>query len=445
MQRVMDRGIRNFVFISVGQIVSLIGSGLTSFALGVWVYQSTGSTTLFTLIFLFAEVPGIVILPLAGTLVDRWNRRMVVILSDCGAALCTLAVALLFSAGRLEVWHIYLTALVGSILRTFQWSAYSASVALLVPNQHLGRANGVMYLWYTVGAVVSPVVAGSLVAVIHIQGVALIDIATFLFAIIILLFISIPQPQTSAEGKKAKGTFWQEAAYGWVFLIQNPGLLGVAIYFSVVTFALYLAHVLLTPLVLSFASARVLGVVLSVAATGGVLGGISMSAWGGPKRRVLGVFGLGLLQGIVLLLVGARANVWLIAPAAFALVFCYPIAQGSNKAIFQSKVAPDVQGRVFAVSDMIANITKPLAYLLAGPLADRVFEPLLAANGRLAGSVGLVIGVGQGRGIGFLYILIGAFSILVSVAGFLFPRVRFVEDEVPDALPKAGPILNQVA
>jgi hypothetical protein len=175
-----------------------------------------------------------------------------------------------------------------------------------------------------------------------------------------------------------------------------------------------------------------LGIIISIAGGGMLVGSLVMSIWGGPKRRIYGVLNFEALSGVCFLLMGLRPSLWPIALGAFGAHLTIAIVYGSNQAIWQSKVAPDVQGRVFATQQMITRAATPLAFLLAGPLAERVFEPLLAANGPLAGSLGGIIGTGAGRGIGLMFILMGVVKILVSLGGYLSPSIRFVEDELPD-------------
>jgi hypothetical protein len=168
-----------------------------------------------------------------------------------------------------------------------------------------------------------------------------------------------------------------------------------------------------------------------------LVGTLVMSVWGGPKRRIHGVLAFLMIGGVFISLFGFSPSITLLAAAGFGVMFTMPIVNGSSQAIWQSKVAPDVQGRVFAVRRMIAMSMTPLAYIAAGPLADRVFVPLLLEGGALVNTVGRVIGVGPGRGTGFMFIVIGALSVLVAAAGYLNPRVVYVEDELPDAMPSS--------
>jgi len=437
MESKRPASMRTFLVIWFGQVISMLGTGLTGFALGVWVYQQTGSVTRFALIAFFTSVPGLIFSPFAGALVDRWDRRWTMILSDTGAGFATLGIALLLLGHALELWHIYLLMGMASLFNAFQWPAFTASTTLLVPKKRFGQAAGMTQMGTALGQVVSPVLGGVLLVSIGLWGVILIDFATFLFATATLLAVRIPRPAPSEEQQEVevKRSLWREAVYGWSYLRLRGGLLALLWLFAATNFAVGMLQALLPPLVLSFTTAPVLGTVLSVAGVGMVLGTILMSVWGGPSRRILGIFGVLLVQGLILTLGGLRPDVYLIGSAAFLFLFVHPVLMGCSQAIWQAKVAPDIQGRVFAVRRMVAMSSLPLAYLLAGPLADRVFEPALAPGGALASTVGAVIGTGEGRGIGFLFMLLGGFVLLALVAAVAYPRLRRVESELPDEVP----------
>ncbi|MBR8835862.1 MAG: MFS transporter [Stigonema ocellatum SAG 48.90 = DSM 106950] len=422
-----------FIVICFGQFVSLIGSGLTRFALGIWVYQSSGKVTQFALISLFGMLPGILISPLAGALVDRWDRRSCMLVADAGAGLSTLLIALLLFAEKLQVWHIYFAVAVSSTFSAFQWPAYSATTTLLVPKQHLGRASGIVQMAEAVSRLISPILAGALVVTIRLQGVIFIDCVTFLFAIATLMLVKFPRPKITVEDNVGKGSLLHEVTYGWRYITARPGLFGLLTFFAVSNFFIGVVTVLVTPLVLSFASAAVLGIVLSIGGSGMLVGGLVMSAWGGPKNRIDGVFGFTLLGGLCMVLAGLMPSVPVFFVVTFIYFFGVPIINGCDQAIWQSKVAPAVQGRVFALRRMLAWASLPLAYLIAGPLADEVFEPLLAVGGSLAGSIGQIIGVGRGHGIALLFIVMGMLNMLVATGGYLYQPLRLLEKQLPDA------------
>jgi DHA3 family macrolide efflux protein-like MFS transporter len=431
---ILPRGMRIFIIIWLGQLVSLVGSGLTSFALGLWVYERTGSVTQFALISLFAVVPGVVLSPLAGALADRWDRRWVMILSDTGAGLSTLMMALLFFAGQVQVWHICLAVGASATFGAFQYPAYAASITLLVSKRNLGRANGMVQFGQAASEILAPALAGILVLTVQVQGVLLIDFVTFIFAVTTLLLVRLPKPEATAASQIGQGSLLREAVYGWTYIAAQRGLLGLLVFFAVVNFLWGILGVTITPMILGFASADVLGVIISVAGGGMLVGGLVMSAWGGPSRRINNVIVFELLSGLCFMLIGLRPLAWLVALGAFCAHVTIAIVYGSNQAIWQSKVPPGVQGRVLAVQRMIATSTRPMAYLVAGPLADKVFEPLVAPAGPLAGSIGQIIGIGPGRGIGLLFLIMGVLKVATSLGSYLYSPIRQVEDELPDVL-----------
>lgn len=425
-------GMATFTFIWLGQLISVIGSGLTGFALSVWVYQLNGSVTQFTLISLCTTLPRIIISPLAGAVIDRWNRRWVMLASDCGAGLSTLTIALLFFTNRLQLWHICIAMTLSSLCNAFQWLAYSTTPTLLVAEKHFGRVNGMIEFSDAVAQLISPIVGGLLLVSIHLQGVLLIDFATFLFSIATLLVVRVPQHKPTSGSKIVKGSLWQEVAYGWTYIRSRPGLLGLLFLSTVTRFLMTSVHILATPLVLAFTTPTILGTVLSIGGVGMVIGSLVMSIWGVKTRRIQVMFSFQILSGLCILAAGMRRSIPLLTLSAFIYFFCVPLINGCIRTIWQSKVAPDVQGRVFGVERMIGWSSLPLSYLVAGPLSDFIFEPLLAINGPLAGSIGQLIGVGRGRGIALLFIIIGILIIVNAIVGYLHPRIRLVENELPN-------------
>lgn len=425
--------LRTFVTIWIGQVISLFGSGLTTFAIGVWVYQRTGSVTLFTLIAVAASIPAVLLSPIAGALVDRWDRRMAMIVSDAGAALTTAALLALLVSDRLELWHLYVLVALSSAFNAIQFPAFSAATTLLVPKRHFGRAGGMMQLGQAGAQILAPLLAGVLMVSIRISGVVAVDLATFVVAVVLLLLVRVPNPPRAATA--GKPSLLREAAFGWTYIRERPGLLSLLGYFSALNLLIPFGIVLATPLVLSFAGADDLGFVLSAASAGGLAGGLVMSAWGGPRTKMLGVLGFGPLVTLGFVVAGLRPSLPLVAGGLFLVFFVIPVINGSSQAIWQSKVEPSVQGRVFAVRRMVAQLTAPIAYLAAGPLADRVFQPLLSEGGALAGSLGKVIGTGPGRGIASMFLVMGGLFLLVTALGLSSPGLRNLEQDLPDALP----------
>lgn len=429
------RGMRIFMTIWLGQALSSVGSGLTNFALAIWVYNNTASATQFALVALFGTVPSILVSPLAGVLADRWKRRRTLLLSNVGTAGITLLILVLLFLGRLEIWHIYIFVSIRSGFSSFSFPAFSAATTMLVPKQHLGRASGMMQASQATSQILSPLLAAALMVVVQIQYLVLIDFITYFFAIGALLMVRIPEPVKTTDATGAKRSLLRDALYGWTYIKERPGLVGLLVYFAAINFIVGVATVLLAPMVLSFTNAQALGMMLSISGAGFLGGSLVMSIWGGPREQVRGVFGFGALLGLCVMLVGMQASVPLITIALCGMYFSVPLINGCNQAIWQSKTALDVQGRVFASRRMVAWVVTPLAYLIAGPLADKVFEPLLNSDGALSGNVGQLTGVGPGRGIGLMFIMAGILTMLVPIGAYLYPRLRLVESELPDVKP----------
>jgi hypothetical protein len=273
-----------------------------------------------------------------------------------------------------------------------------------------------------------------LLGIVKLQGVILIDLVTFLFALTTLLLVRFPNTKTAAVSEDGKASIWQDVVYGWTYIAVRPGLLVLLILFALDNFVTGVVEVLLTPLVLTFASVTELGTIQSIGGVGMVLGSLAMTIWGGPRSLICGIFAFDLFAHMIILAFGLRTSLPLFALLNFLFFFSMPIINGCCDAIFLRKVAPEVQGRVFATIKMIWMSCIPLAYVVAGPLAERIFEPLMAKNGLLAGSIGEIIGVGPGRGIGLLFITMEIIAILVTVAAYRYPRLWFMEDELPDVI-----------
>lgn len=427
------RGMRTFLIIWIGQLVSLIGSQLTAFAMSVWVYDETRSVLLLALTQIAFSAPFVILSPLSGVLADRWNRRTAMIVSDLGAGAVVFIAAVLYLTGALRPWMVIPLNFAMSSFTTLMWPAYTASVTLLVPKEQYGRANGFVQLGEALPQIAGPALAGALYVAIRVGNMALIDAATYLFSVVLmLLFVRIPNPPHTDDGHKARGSLWREMRFGWDYIVIRKGLLALLIFFLVTNFLSGVMGPLFAPLILDTWTADVLGYVSTIMGVGMLVGTLVMSAWGGGKRKVYSLFGGSLVASFFLAAVGVRASIPLIAVCGFGFMFTLPIMNASSQAIWQSKVAPDVQGRVFAVRRAIAWSSNIIAPLFAAPLADYIFKPGMAEGGFLATRLGPLIGVGASRGVGVLISVLGVLSIIATVAFFLDARIRNVEVDLPD-------------
>ena len=406
------KGMRGFTVVWAGQFVSLLGTRMTNFALTIWAWQVTGQATTLAMVQLFYFAPDVLLKPVAGALVDRWSRKLVMILSDLAAGIGTVAIFLLLSADALQVWYLYAISAFMGMFQSFQFPAYSAAVSTMLDKEQYTRASGMLGLAESASNIFGPAAAGALIAVVGTTGIIAFDIISFVVAIAAVLVVSIPQPEPVVV-ETEKRSLLQDSLFGFRYIYARPSLLGLQLVFFFINFSASLCFPLLAPMILSRTGndTLVLGSVQSAFGVGGLVGGLLLSAWGGPEKRVYGVlFGMMLssLLGMTMLGLGRAPLVWMLA--SFMEMFFLPFTNGSNQAIWQSKVPPEMQGRVFAVRSQIAQISAPIAMAITGPLTDRVLTPSMDVGGSLAPVFGWLVGVGPGAGISLLFVIMGAVS-----------------------------------
>jgi MFS family permease len=428
----IPKEMRGYTVMWAGQLASLVGSGMTMFALLVRTYQLTGLATAAVLVFFFAYAPRVIMSPLAGAAVDRFSRKKILILADAGVAASTLGIMALFFTDNLAIWHIYVLLALGGTFGALQWPAFSAATTLLVPKEHLGRASGMLSTAWAMSEMMAPIMAAVLLGSIGLGGILIIDIATFLVAIGALAVIHIPSPPVSKEGREAKRSWWKDTTFGFRYIFARRSLLGLLTVFFTLNFILTIGWVLFQPMILARTGndTLTLGLVLSIGGIGGIVGGTIMTFWGGPKRRVNGV-----LVGMLLLSLGGVLVVglgrWVIpwAIGIFVITFLDPIIMGSSQSIWLCKVPPDLQGRVFSARMFIALIGEGPAMLIAGPLADRVFEPMMADP---SGGLEILFGSGSGAGMAVIIVISAIIGTVVSLLAYSSKSIRNVEDILPD-------------
>lgn len=435
MQNNRLSGMNAFLLVWIGQAISLLGTGMTGFALTIWAYQLTGSATVLALVGFFFITPMLVMSPFAGAIVDRSNRKIMMMVSDLAAGAATIGVFLLYTSGNLQIWHLYIATFIAGTFQTFQWPAYSAAITMMIPKQQFARASGLNQLAESGSGIIAPILAGALLGMIGLQGILLIDIITFTAAISALLIVHIPQPKASAEGEASRGSLWKESAFGFRYIFQRPSLLGLQLVFMLGNFFVVIAHTVIAPMILARTdnNSLALGSVQSIGAVGAVVGALIMSAWGGPKRLVHGIlmgWGLSSLFGVAVIGLGRDIPVW--AAGSFIGASFIALINGSNQAIWQKKVPPDLQGRVFSVRRLIAWFVNPAATLLAGPLADFVMEPAMQSGGVLENTFGWLTGNGTGTGMSLMILFSGLCAAGVGFGAYFFKTIRNAEELLPD-------------
>jgi DHA3 family macrolide efflux protein-like MFS transporter len=402
-----------FFTIWTGQAFSLLGSSLVQFALVWWLTVKTGSATILATVTLVALLPQILLSPIAGALVDRWNRRIVMIVADSIVALATLVLVILFASGAIQVWHLYVAMLVRSAGGAFQWPALQASTSLMVPKEQLSRISGMNQTLYGAMNIISPPLGALLISALSMHEILAIDIGTAFLAVLPLLFIGIPQPVRAVIqpiGQPAKPTVWQDFKVGLRYVASWPGLLLVLGMATIINFLLNPASSLMPLLVTKYfnGTALHLGMIDSAFGIGAVAGGLLLSAWGGFKKRIFTSLAglLGMAVGISL--VGlAPANLFFMAVIGMGLGgLMNPIVNGPLMAIIQATVAPEYQGRVLSLIGSAASLMSPLSLAVAGPLADVL-------------------------GIRFWYLTAGVVTFAMGAAGFFIPALINLESGRP--------------
>ncbi|MDB5901668.1 MAG: hypothetical protein JWM26_546 [Betaproteobacteria bacterium] len=404
-------------------LVSLVGIRVAEFVVGTWVYERSGSATQFSLVFLFLIVPAIFLTPVGGVLADRWGRRALIVAANFASALTAAALAAVAMAGRLEVWHVYVSAFLIAAFSALQWPAFTASISLLVRKDQLTRANGLVLFVHSVAQIVAPILGGALALSITLQSVIAFELAALLVAVAVYACIALPMPVKREPGPASRVLPWSDFMFGWRYIRSRPSLQGLALFYIVNCFFTGIVTVLAIPMVLAFSSKAVLGAIMSISGVGMVLGSLYTGVRKRPANLIASLIVFQALAGAAILFAGVTVSVAVVMTATFCFFFSGAVVTSYYEAIWQEAVEPQVQGRVFSVRHSATMFSLLLAYIVAGPLADHVFEPLLVGGGRLSGSVGALIGSGIGRGIGLLFIVLGCSTILGACVAWLSSKL----------------------
>ncbi|HNT53865.1 MAG TPA: MFS transporter [Anaerolineaceae bacterium] len=397
---------RTFFLIWTGQAFSLLGSSLVQFALVWWLTQKTGSAMVLTTATLVALLPSVILGPFVGALVDRWNRRRVMIVADGMVAMATAVLVVLFWLDVIQVWHIYVLLFMRSLTGTFHFPAMQASTSLMVPDAHLARISGLNQALRGILNIAAPPLGALLIGLLPMASVLAIDIVTAGIAILPLLFVAIPQPRQTDTQAVTPSSLLRDVAAGLKYVKAWPGLLGLIILAMLLNFVIAPAGTLMPLLVTRHlgGDAYLLGFMESAFGAGVIVGGLILAVWGGFKRRIItsmsGVVTLG--AGVLFLSAATRESLWLGLAAQGLMGLAIPFANGPLMAILQSKVAPEMQGRVFTLLESGATAMMPVAMIIAGPVAE-VF------------------------GVRIWYVIGGAACILIALSGLLVRPIMQIE------------------
>jgi hypothetical protein len=407
---------RNLLVLWFGQTVSILGSTMANFALSIWIFDQTGSATSLTLV-LLANISASVIVGLyVGVIVDRFRRKHIMIAADIVSALTAIALLLLISYD-LQVWHIYVLTVIQSPFSLLQLVAYEASMTMMVDRKDYVRAGSLGSLTRYSVAIVGPALAAPLYLTIGLGGIIVIDLATFLIAVIPLLLIPIPDPPHASTQRSGL----QQIRDGFAYMRQRPILMWLLAIHASFEFFQIMGQGVKTPMILARTGndAAVLAAVSVASGVGGILAALLMSSWGGGRIKRLHLYFYGTIGGAI----GKVLHGFSQVPAAWigTQLFTstnFPVQEGAYKALWMEQVDPAMQGRLFALNTFAMRLISIPSLAIAGPLADIVFEPGMQPDGALAEAFGWLVGTGTGAGFSLLFALNGALMLVIALVGF---------------------------
>jgi MFS family permease len=421
---------RSFLILWFGQTISSIGTNATYYGLGIWTFQETGSTSSLSLIILAALFPQLAVLPFTGALIDRYDRRKLMLFSDTGAAVVTGILVVMFHSDRLTVVSLGVFVAIGSLFQGIQAPAVNAVATQLIEPAQRGRAAGLSQVGRAVPTVFGPIIAGTMVAAFGVVGVFFVDLLTFVIAVGTLWMVAIPATQRTVEGQRGLGSVRSEATAAVRYLRTKPGLIYLMVYVAMANFALAFFNVYIFPVLLGVGDERLLGVVAGLGSLGMMAGAALMSVWGGPQRRMPLVYFGGVVMTAGMVAFGLSRSALALGVSLVVLFFALAVGNSSTQPIWQAKVEEDLQGRVFSIRRFVSAATMPVSYLLAGPLVDNVLNPLVE-SGR-TGLFPTIVGTGEGRGAAAGIVIIAVVGLTSTLWGWAVRPLREIETDLPD-------------
>jgi MFS transporter, DHA3 family, macrolide efflux protein len=419
-----------FYTLLLTQTLSLIGSQMTALALGIWVYETTGNASPLALVAFFTFLPRLLSVSFAGVIADRYDRRYVMALADAGQAIGTIVLLAVLVTGVFELWHLYLVAVIQAIFGVFQQPAFQASVTMLIPDNQRDRANAFQLLTGPVAGIIAPTFAAVTYAAVGVSGVIVIDLVTFLVGAVVVLMMDIPKPQKSKVADEIGASFWAQASAGLRYVWSRKPLFFIFVFMGCTNFFMAGIMVLRTPYLLARTgnSEVALGILMSVASVGSLIGTLLMGTWGGFRPRINNIVPTVGFSGLMMAWLGTLDDARIMAVPIFVMALFPSMINVSLISILQIKVPPDLQGRVFAAIQQMSMTLMPLSYLLVGPIADRVAEPA-ARPGWMFESL---VGGGTGAGMGLMHVISGMILACIALAFYVQPLIRNLETLLPD-------------
>lgn len=411
---------RKFLIIWFGELISSIGSGMTAFALSVYVYQTTGSAAYVSLVTLLAYLPTILLSPIGGVLADRYDRRLLMIIGDLFSGLGLAYVLWNIQAGSESMLPVFIGVTFNAVFVALLEPSFKATITELLTEEEYAKASGMVQVAGNAKFLISPALAGILLAVADIRLILLLDIGTFLITV---TTVAIVRKSVERAEKKEKQSIGREMRLGFAEINKNKGIRTLVILMAFVCFFVGILQTLTSPMVLAVSDAKTVGVMESICAVGMLVASVFIGIVGIKKNYSTVLSIAGIFSGIFIALAGVNKSILVTGAGVFLFFLVLPFMNTSADVLIRKNIPNEIQGRVWGIISLLSQIGTVLAYALSGILADYVFEPLLSDNGLLADSIGVLIGTGTGRGIGFMLVLSG---ICIIPASFAIGRSRSI-------------------
>lgn len=418
-----NHSFKKFMTVWAGEFVSCVGSGLTAFALAVYAYQLTHSAESVALVTLCAFLPSILLSPIGGVLADRFDRRLMMMLGDFFSAFGLIIMLVILSVGNLEIWQICICVTISSVFTALMEPAYKATVTDLLTEEEYAKASGLVQVAGSAKYLISPILAGLILGFTDLRVILLIDISTFIVTVLTTLSVkrNIQTTVNSIENRN----FIAELREGWIAVTKDSGIFFLVLLMSLITFSIGFMQTLYGPLLLPFTDAKTVGTLESVSAVGMLIGSILIGVFSISKKYV-NVLSIGIaIAGISFSLLGVSTHIYFVAGAGILFFGALPFVNTSADVLIRKNIANEVQGRAWGMIGILSQFGSVAAYACSGLLADKIFNPMMKTGGLLSDTVGKVIGTGEGRGIGLLFIILG---LLIAGTAVVIHRTESIHE-----------------
>ena len=420
---------KNFYKLWLGELISNIGSGMTAFALSVYIYEKTGSVSYVSLITLLSFMPSIILSPIGGLLADRYDRRLLMIIGDLFSGLGLVYILWSIQAGEKSIVPIFIGITFSSIFTSLLEPSYRATLTDILEEENYAKASGLIQVAGSAKYLISPVIAGIVLSVADIRVILLLDIMTFITT---CLMIFLVRKSINSEMKNYKKDSFKELLEGLFIIKENRGVYSLVIIMFFVCFFMGFIQILIRPMILALSSVKTAGMMESLCAAGLLIGSLWIGIAGIKKNysKILAVACF--FCGIFMSMTGVNKNLAIIGISTFLFFSTLPFMNSCADVLVRVSIPNELQGRVWGLISLITQMGTVAAYIISGVMADYVFEPMFNKNGILVENIGIIIGTGKGRGIGFMLILSGIGMLIMAIVIWKNREIREVSEKCVD-------------